>query len=178
MYPTIRYNCIFTKIIFPLPSKEKFSQKPCYFGCFAYFVVSRGPLEGPLGFFCMYVSIVNILLLNISQKRPIPRFFINPLRKYKKTSEATNQTIFLIFAIFAHLTFCLKHAGPRVKMSKISIKIVSFIPKYINFDKKMVSKRQFQPRQSSPYPMCMRLCANLCFAKLLWHNTLFFSVRT
>ena len=72
------------KIIFPLPSKEKFPQKPCYFGCYAYFVVSRGPLEGPLGFFFIYVSIVNILLLNISQKRPIPRFFINPLRKYKK----------------------------------------------------------------------------------------------
>ena len=71
-------------IIFPLPSKEKFPQKPCYFGCYAYFVVSRGPLEGPLGFFFIYVSIVNILLLNISQKRPIPRFFINPLRKYKK----------------------------------------------------------------------------------------------
>ena len=116
------------KIIFPLPSKEKFPQKPCYFGCYAYFVVSRGPLEGPLGFFFIYVSIVHILLLNISQKRPIPRFFINPLRKYKKTSEATNQTIFLIFAIFAHLTFCLKHAGPWVKMSKMSIKIVSFIP--------------------------------------------------
>ena len=72
------------KIIFPLPSKEKFPQKPCYFGCYAYFVVSRGPLEGPLGFFFIYVSIVHILLLNISQKRPIPRFFINPLRKYKK----------------------------------------------------------------------------------------------
>ena len=72
------------KIILPLPSKEKFPQKPCYFGCYAYFVVSRGPLEGPLGFFFIYVSIVHILLLNISQKRPIPRFFINQLRKYKK----------------------------------------------------------------------------------------------
>ena len=101
------------KIIFPLPSKEKFSQKPCYFGCFAYFVVSRGPLEGPLGFFCMYVSIVNILLLNISQKRPIPRFFINPLRKYKKKQVKQQIKQFFSFLRFSRISpFALSMRAP------------------------------------------------------------------
>ena len=60
--------------------------------------------------------------------------------------------ILLVLAIFAHATSRLKHGGPWVKMIKMSIKIVPFILQYINFDKKMVVKCQFQPRQSSFYP--------------------------
>ena len=78
------------KIILPLPSKEKFPQKPCYFGCYAYFVVSRGPLEGPLGVTVIYFLKFLILLVKISQTRPITRFLINPFRQYKKTSKATD----------------------------------------------------------------------------------------
>ena len=115
------------KIIIPLPSKEKFQQKPCFYSYFGYFEASRGPLEGPLRVTVIYFLKFLILLENISQTRPITRFLINPLRQYKKTSKATDQTIFLIFAIFAHLTFYFKHAGPWVKMSKMSIKMVSFI---------------------------------------------------
>ena len=74
-------------------SKEKFPQKPCYFGCYAYFVVSRGPLEGPLGFFFIYVSIVHILLPNISQNRLIPRFLDASSHLYKRVRPSVRPSV-------------------------------------------------------------------------------------
>ena len=128
MYPTIRYNCIFTKDYISIALKGEIPTKTMLFWLLCLFCgLKRTPGGAPWVFF-IYVSIVHILLLNISQTRQVLRFSVNQLRKNKKTSEATNQTIFLIFAIFAHLTFYFKHAGPWVKMSKMSMKIVSFIP--------------------------------------------------
>ena len=52
-----------------------------FFGCFGALL---GPLDGPLGASVIYVFKFHTLLLNIFQTRPIPSFYINPKRKYKK----------------------------------------------------------------------------------------------
>ena len=54
-----------------------------FFGCFGALL---GPLDGPLGASVIYVFKFHILLLNIFQTRPIQKFFINPLRKYKRNN--------------------------------------------------------------------------------------------
>ena len=91
-------------------------------------------LKGPLGPTIIYFLELYVLLLNIVQSRPIPRFFINPLIRYKKKKkQVINQTILLIFAIFAFFAIfaiflLLKTCGPPGEIDENkSTRIVAFI---------------------------------------------------
>ena len=82
--------------------KENKRQKAHYLGDFLNFFplgAILGPLEGPLGATVNYFLLLHILLLNILQTGPIPRFYINPKRKYKNNKVKKHEFgLFLVVA--------------------------------------------------------------------------------
>ena len=60
----------------------------------------HGPLKGPRGALACGFSIFQILLLNVLQTRPGPRFFTNLLRKSKEYK--ANSHKFGLFSIVPH----------------------------------------------------------------------------